>query len=335
MAHLDSVTATQYTKVAISRVPLGNTDTLKDWFDRFRAGSLVNTHDHPVIYLESMRDIPQVGTPANIVKVPVYGEDQSFSIGAQPDAPDLEFTLNMEPNKWAAGTSSTNTLASHEASIRRMAGDGRVYGMAFYFLNSKVERPVTRPGNGAASSFRLGAGPIELKYDSVGQKSNSIIFFRGRVESALWNPMRDDSSTVTVTLSITSPQFYGLFTMDGTAPFGLMGKPPTLEMAAGSLDLVINKYINGYDDVGGSPTLETALAGYKFKASVAPQGRSGVISAFAPSVPTAYVSGTAAKFTATRAAAGSTVVRLEAFPKTGPTTIDTRLGYVDIPVNMS
>ena len=237
MAHLNSITATQYTKFAISRKPIpdGFCDTEKEYYDLFRGELLTNAglKEQSIVYLESMRDIPQTGTPANIVKVPVYGEDQSFSIGAQPDSPDLEFTLNLEPEAWAVqgvpatGTSAThnaNKLAYHKSQIKRMAGSGTEYAMAFYYLNAKLERPVTRPGvevtdrNVLIPSGNLAATELaKVEYNAVGQNSNSLMFFRGRVESILYNPMRDDASTATVTLSITSPDFYGLYTIDSGA----------------------------------------------------------------------------------------------------------------------
>ena len=55
-----------------------------------------------------------------------------------------------------------------------------------------------------ATSFNLGRSRNELQaeveYNAVGSKANSLMFFRGRVESVLYNPMRDDASTATVTL---------------------------------------------------------------------------------------------------------------------------------------
>ena len=45
----------------------------------------------------NIRDFPEIGTPANIVNVPVFGQAVAQQIPAQPNAPVLEFTLNYVP----------------------------------------------------------------------------------------------------------------------------------------------------------------------------------------------------------------------------------------------
>ena len=161
---------------------------------------------------------------------------------------------------WAEGVAATNANEFHKSQIKRMTGNGKEYAMAFFYLNSKTENPVTRPGDGEAS-FSLGGAAMqaEVEYNAVGSKANSLMFFRGRVESVLYNPMRDDASTATVTLSITSPDFYGLYTVDNKVKF-LDEWPTAVELSTGNLNFDIeSKYFLRYD----------ALTQYEFKASVA------------------------------------------------------------------
>ena len=328
MAHLNSITATQYTKFAISRKPIpdGFCDTEKEYYDLFRGemldhASVTGLKEQSIVYLESMRDIPQTGTPANIVKVPVYGEDQSFSIGAQPDSPDLEFTLNLEPEAWAvqsAPTTAATTAAAaarrayHKSQIKRMAGSGTEYAMAFYYLNAKLERPVTRPGVASADkkfylpSAALAATDLaRIEYDAVGQNSNSLMFFRGRVESVLYNPMRDDASTATVTLSITSPDFYGLYTIDGSAgnhiqlidakDYGSIKLTDGHKATGTPLKIDANAFVKWYDK---------ALTGYEFQAA----SSATTVFTAAPGAMTTYIAApnNAAYITLTKAASATT-----------------------------
>lgn len=45
----------------------------------------------------NVRELPAVGTPANVVNVPRYGSTTSLQITGQADAPSLEFTFNYVP----------------------------------------------------------------------------------------------------------------------------------------------------------------------------------------------------------------------------------------------
>lgn len=135
--------------------------------------------------IPDVRDMPQFGTPANIVKVPVYGQAQTQSIGAQADAPDLELTVNYVPSKWAAGT----TLGDYEA-------DGIAKVFQFAMLPSEPTDYATNTSTGGLRNV-----------------PNALIYFVGKVESVLVTPARDDASTATIALSIQS-DFYGPYTVD-------------------------------------------------------------------------------------------------------------------------
>jgi hypothetical protein len=133
--------------------------------------------------IKSIREMPTFGTPANIIKVPQYGVTQSLSIGAQPDAPDLELTLNYIAADWAP----TQTLATYLASKRSCV-------FQFSLLYAK-------PASLAAAAAGLGT------------VQNANIYFVGRLESLMIEPSLSDSNTATLALSIQS-DFFGPFTID-------------------------------------------------------------------------------------------------------------------------
>lgn len=176
MAFPTSIGASQYSALAIATgaVPTAVTETnLKGLFADSANFDLI----------KNIRDMPSFGTPANIVKVPVYGQAQTQSIGAQSDAPDLELTVNYVPSEWAAGT----TLGDY-------VGDGvsKVFQLAL--LRTKVT-------DFTATTTGLGTVP------------NALLYFVGKIESQLTDVNRDDADTSTVALSIQSP-FYGWYTQD-------------------------------------------------------------------------------------------------------------------------
>jgi hypothetical protein len=55
-----------------------------------------------VVHVGNIREFPSLGTPANIVNVPVYGQATSSQISGQSDAPTLEFSVNYVPSEHAA-----------------------------------------------------------------------------------------------------------------------------------------------------------------------------------------------------------------------------------------
>lgn len=140
--------------------------------------------------IANVRDFPAVGTPANIVKVPVYGQAQSQSVGAQADAPDLEVTINYVPTQWIK---TGNAYSNTSASLGDAVGDG--VSKVFQFAMASAQ-PATQNANTAG----LGSVP------------NTVVYFVGRIESILVQPARDDAATATVALSIQS-DFYGPFTV--------------------------------------------------------------------------------------------------------------------------
>jgi hypothetical protein len=192
MAYPTSISAAQYSALAISRTAVPATLTEANLKANFASAS-------NFVEVSNIRDMPAFGTPANIVKVPVYGQAQTQSIGAQSDAPDLELSINFVPSLWAkngAAFSATGTL-----------GDAVADGVAKVFQFALL--PAKPPALTTALTASIGgtlAAPIP----------NALIYFVGKVESLLITPSRDDASTATVALSIQS-DFYGPFTITSTS----------------------------------------------------------------------------------------------------------------------
>jgi len=187
-----SISAAQYSAIAISRSAVPATLNETNLKANFAAAS-------NYLEIKNIRDMPAFGTPANIVKVPVYGQAQTQSIGAQSDAPDLELTVNFVPNDWAkAGAAFTSTGTLGDA-----VGDGVAKVFQVALLTAK---PVSLMTGGTTANV---AGSLAAPVP------NALIYFVGKVESLLITPARDDSMTATVALSIQS-DFYGPYTVTAT-----------------------------------------------------------------------------------------------------------------------
>jgi len=61
------------------------------------AGGADEAVEAAVVHVGNIREFPSLGTPANVVNVPVYGQATSSQVSGQSDAPTLEFTLNYVP----------------------------------------------------------------------------------------------------------------------------------------------------------------------------------------------------------------------------------------------
>jgi len=136
------------------------------------------------IRVQNVREFPSMGTPPNIVNVPVYGSATSQQIQGQSDAPSIEVQLNYVPADWAAGS-----------VLGDMVGDGVQYVFRFALLNSE---PVAYDSNSTPAS-------------GIGSVANSQYYWVGKVEALQVNPQLTDSNTATVTMSIQS-DFFGAFT---------------------------------------------------------------------------------------------------------------------------
>jgi len=176
MAHISSLGAGIFTYLDIftGTIPAG-TDTAAEAAALF-VGTVPGTADADHIRMPSVREFPSIGTPANIVNVPVYGQATSSQVQGQADAPSLEVTVNY-------------VTADMEA-IHALIGDSVVF--RFMMASSAVTQD-----EGA---------------DATVTPENTEFYFLGKVEAILVNPALTDTTTATVTLSAQS-DFYGPATL--------------------------------------------------------------------------------------------------------------------------
>lgn len=179
MAHIQTIGASIYAALAVSNDPLASIPTTEAGWKALFA----TTADYDLI--EDIRDMPSVGAPPNIVKVPVYGQAQSQSIGAQSDAPDLELTINFVPSKWAAG-----------AVLKGYLDNKTPVAFQLSLLQAKP--------NGADGYAAIATG--------LGTVSNSSMYFAGKLESMEVTPSLDDAVTATLALSVQT-DFKGWYTV--------------------------------------------------------------------------------------------------------------------------
>ena len=195
MAHISSIGAGMYSdlSIAVPSTPpsFAALDTEAEFEALFAteiasAGGTkaVNTF----VRVKDIREFPAMGTPPNIVNVPVYGQASSQQIQGQSDAPSMELTMNFVPADWADEVS--NILGS-------MVGDGQQYVFRFALLNSEP----TGSGNTKYASSGSGLGTVQ----------NSCYYWVGKIEAIQVNPQLTDANTATITISIQSP-FYGAWT---------------------------------------------------------------------------------------------------------------------------
>jgi len=172
MAHISTLGAGIFTYLDIFKgsIPTG-TDTAAECAALF-VGSTPGTADADHVRMPSVREFPSVGTPANIVNVPVYGQNTSSQVQGQADAPSLEVTVNYIPSEMEA--------------LHNLIGQKVV----FRFLMAA-----------SACTADEGAG-------STLAKANTEFYFVGKIEAILVNPQLTDANTATVTLSAQS-DFFG------------------------------------------------------------------------------------------------------------------------------
>jgi hypothetical protein len=177
MAHISSLSSGIYTYLDIHTVaPLDATDTAAEYAALFVGGTpgTADTADGDTAgvaehyRVPSVREFPSIGTPANIVNVPVYGQATSSQVQGQADAPNLEITINYVP----ADSTELNALIGKPVTFRFLMTD-------------------------SACTQDEGAGTTLAK-------ANTEFYFKGKVEAVLVNPALTDATTATVTLSAQS-----------------------------------------------------------------------------------------------------------------------------------
>lgn len=130
-----------------------------------------------VVSVGNIREFPSLGTPANIVNVPVYGQSVSAQVSGQSDAPSLEFTLNYIP-------------ADHAAlDALRVSG--------------------------AAVAFRVRLASAEAGLRANAGAAFDDFYFKGTVASMEITPALNDSTQATLALTINT-DFFGPASLVGT-----------------------------------------------------------------------------------------------------------------------
>ena len=188
MTHISSIGAGIYTDLSMSRETYNGTLPADEtaWKASFAAelanGNAVTVATGEFTRIKNVREFPAIGTPPNIVNVPVYGSKTSQQIQGQADAPSMEISLNYVASDWQA---AANYLGS-------MVGDGLQRPFRFTILNAEPD---------AYTSLAAGLGTVE----------NSQYFFIGKLEALQVSPSLTDANTATLTISVQS-EFYGAYT---------------------------------------------------------------------------------------------------------------------------
>jgi hypothetical protein len=172
MAHISTLGAGIFTYLDIftGTIPAGTEDAAA--CAALFVGATPGTADADHVRMPSVREFPSIGTPANIVNVPVYGQNTSSQVQGQADSPTLEVTVNYV----AADMEALHNLIGQEVIFRFMMAD-------------------------AAVTQDEGA-------DNTLAAANTEFYFKGKIEAILVNPALTDATTATVTLSAQS-DFFG------------------------------------------------------------------------------------------------------------------------------
>ena len=212
MPHISSISAAMFTdlSVAVGVPALGVAQNpAPATFDKAGFDALFETTSAtalPYIQIGNVREFPAFGAQPNLVKVPVYGQSQTQTIGGQSDSPDFSVTINYVPSEWASGTTSTtwanNVVATKGSELANMVKDGKSRAWRLTLLAAK---PTGATLSATQSQWDSNAG-------GIGKVENSIFYFMGKLESMLITPSLTDSMQATLAFSVQS-DFYGAYTV--------------------------------------------------------------------------------------------------------------------------
>lgn len=141
------------------------------------------------VRIKNVRDFPGMGTPPNIVNVPVYGSKTSQQIQGQSDSPTMEINLNFVASEWSKDAGNL---------LGNAVGDGNQYVFRFTLMN--------------ADSTGSGATKYASTVGGIGTVENSQYYWVGKIEAIMVSPQLNDANTATITISVQSP-FLGAFTI--------------------------------------------------------------------------------------------------------------------------
>lgn len=172
MAHIDSLMSGIFTSLAY--LPTGQSlsavDTAAELVALFAATEPTR--------IRNIREFPEFSTkPANIVNVPVFGQQTSSQVSAQADQTAFEFTINYVP-------------ADH-AALGALAGDGKLYP----FQIALCDKDPTSLKQTATTG--IGAGSTK----------NTVFNFAAQISSFTVVPSLSDSLTAKLSLAIATEVF--------------------------------------------------------------------------------------------------------------------------------
>lgn len=175
MAHISSLASGVYSYIDMFTGTVGTYETATAAAAEFE-GTVPGTADAEHIRMPSVREFPSVGTPANIVNVPVFGQATSSQVQGQADAPSLEVTVNY--------------VADDMSAIHDLLGQQAV----FRFMMANKAITADEAAEDATGWTAWGSAGGE----------NTNFYFVGKIEAILVNPSLTDATTATVTLSSQS-----------------------------------------------------------------------------------------------------------------------------------
>ena len=188
MTHIASIGAGLYSDLSICRedysgtVPANEAAWKALFAEELANGAPTTVATGEFTRIVNVREFPAMGTPPNIVNVPVYGSKTSQQIQGQADAPTMELSLNFVGVDWQDGADWLGELV----------GNGNQYAFRFALMNAEPD--------GYASSV-AGLGSVE----------NSQYFWIGKLEALQVTPQLTDANTATLTISVQS-EFFGAYT---------------------------------------------------------------------------------------------------------------------------
>lgn len=189
MAHITSIGASMFSDMSVCTDTTANTAAIANPTEALLKACFATAK---YTRIKNVREFPSMGTPANVVNVPVYGQKTSSQIQGQSDAPSIELTINYVASDWAP-----------TAPLGAMVGDQTQRVFRFTLLN---ELPggfdTTAPSATVGSIGGVTSNPVE----------NTSYYFVGKIEALLVNPQLTDATTATLTIT-TQSDFFGTYTI--------------------------------------------------------------------------------------------------------------------------
>jgi hypothetical protein len=132
----------------------------------------------------NIREFPPLGTPSNIVNVPVYGQSTSSQVQAQADAPEISVTINYVPSVWEPN-----------ATLGALVQDGKPYLARFTYMTGA---PDTQ----------------DMSTSGIGTVPNATWYAVVKLDGLEFQNSLSDTAQATLTMSLPLGKTYGPYTQD-------------------------------------------------------------------------------------------------------------------------